>query len=139
MSPYALAKYSSELYAIKSRQTKNNLICIRPFNTFGPYQSEKAIIPELIIKCLLGKDIKTTSGEQTREFNYVENIIDGILLACNKITNLDHPINLGSKIQLKLKILVKKFISILTLNLNLKFQNETVQMKFGKCRPKINL
>ena len=109
MSPYALAKYSSELYArLKSRQTKNNLICIRPFNTFGPYQSEKAIIPELIIKCLLGKDIKTTSGEQTREFNYVENIIDGILLACNKITNLDHPINLGSNNPIKIKNLVKK-------------------------------
>ena len=109
MSPYALAKYSSELYArLKSRQTKNNLICIRPFNTFGPYQSEKAIIPELIIKCLLGKDIKTTSGEQTREFNYVENIIDGVLLACNKITNLDHPINLGSNNPIKIKNLVKK-------------------------------
>ena len=70
MSPYALAKYSSEMYArLKSRQSKNNLICIRPLNTFGPYQSEKAIIPEIIIKCLLGKEIKTTSGEQTREFN----------------------------------------------------------------------
>ena len=56
MSPYALGKYSSELYArLKSRQNKGNLICLRPFNTFGPYQSEKAIIPEIIVKCLLGK------------------------------------------------------------------------------------
>ena len=52
MSPYALAKYSSEMYArLKSRQSGHNLICIRPFNTFGPYQSEKAIIPEIIQSC----------------------------------------------------------------------------------------
>ena len=56
MSPYALAKYSSELYArLKSRQTKNNLICIRPLTLLVRIKV-KAIIPELIIKCLLGKD-----------------------------------------------------------------------------------
>ena len=109
MSPYALAKYSSEMYArLKSRQSKNNLICIRPFNTFGPYQSEKAIIPEIIIKCLLGKEIKTTSGEQTREFNYVDNIINGMLLVCQKVKHLDKPINLGSNNPIKIKNLVKK-------------------------------
>jgi UDP-glucose 4-epimerase len=109
MSPYALAKYSSELYArLKSRQSRNNLICIRPFNTFGPYQSEKAIIPEMIIKCLLGKEIKTTSGEQTREFNYIDNIIDGILLLCKKVKHMDKPINLGSNNPIKIKDLVKK-------------------------------
>ena len=109
MSPYALAKYSSEMYArLKSRQNKDNLICIRPFNTFGPYQSEKAIIPEIIIKCLLGKEIKTTSGEQTREFNYVDNIINGILLLCKKVKHLDKPINLGSNNPIKIKNLVKK-------------------------------
>ena len=109
MSPYALGKYSSELYArLKSRQNKNNLICLRPFNTFGPYQSEKAIIPEIIIKCLLGKEIKTTLGEQTREFNYVDNIINGIMLVCQKVKHLDKPINLGSNKPVKIKNLVKK-------------------------------
>ena len=109
MSPYALAKYSSELYArLKSRQSGKNLLCIRPFNTFGPYQSEKAIIPEIIIKCLLGKEIKTTSGEQTREFNYVDNIVNGIMLVSQKIKHLDKPINLGSNNPIKIKNLVRK-------------------------------
>ena len=109
MSPYALGKYSSELYAIlKSKQNKKNLICLRPFNTFGPYQSEKAIIPEIIIKCLLGKEIKTTLGNQTREFNYVDNIINGILLVTKKVKHSDKPINLGSNNPVKIKYLVKK-------------------------------
>ena len=109
MSPYSIGKYSSELYArLQSRRNGNQLICIRPFNTFGPYQSEKAIIPEIIIKCLLGKEIKTTLGEQTREFNYVSNIIDGVLLLCQKVKHLDKPINLGSNNPIKIKDLVKK-------------------------------
>jgi nucleoside-diphosphate-sugar epimerase len=80
MSPYGVTKYASELFSIlKSKHTNLNLICVRPFNTFGPYQSEKAIIPEIILKCLQNKEIKTTEGKQTREFNHVDNIIDGIL------------------------------------------------------------
>ena len=109
MSPYALSKYSSELYArLKCRQNKPNLICVRPFNTFGPYQSEKAIIPEIIIKCLLGKEVKTTLGEQTREFNYVDDIVNGIMLVCQKVKHLDKPINLGNNNPIKIKNLVKK-------------------------------
>ena len=108
-SPYALSKFSSELYAIlKSKERKNSLVCLRPFNTFGPYQSEKAIIPEIIIKCLLGKDIETTPGLQTREFNYVENIINAILLISKKIKHQEKPINIGSNNPIKIKDLVKK-------------------------------
>lgn len=109
MSPYALGKYSSELYAkLRCKQKNVNLLCLRPFNTFGPFQSEKAIIPELIIKCLQGKEIHTTYGEQTREFNYIDNIISGILLASKKIKNFDKPINIGSNNPIKIKLLVKK-------------------------------
>ena len=50
----------------------------------------KAIIPEIIIKCLLGQDIVTTPGEQTREFNYVDNIINGLLMISSKIDNYEN-------------------------------------------------
>jgi len=109
MSPYSLAKLSSESYVrLKARQSKINIACIRPFNTFGPYQSEKAIIPEMIIKCLRGEEIRTTLGKQTREFNFIDNIIDGFLLITKKVNNEDTPINLGSNQPIKIKNLVKK-------------------------------
>ena len=114
MSPYAIGKYSSELYSIlKNKKEKRNLICLRPFNTFGPFQSEKAIIPEIIIKCLMGKPVLTTPGDQTREFNYVENIIEAMLLTSSKLKNFDSPINIGSNKPIKIKNLVKK-IHLLT-------------------------
>tara|TARA_B100000929_G_scaffold266111_1_gene233586 strand:- start:2262 stop:3254 length:993 start_codon:yes stop_codon:yes gene_type:complete len=124
MSPYAIGKYSSELYSIlKSRQTGKKIICIRPFNTFGPFQSEKAIIPEIIIKCLLGKDIVTTPGQQTREFNYVSNIIEGLLIITLKINSSYKPINLGSNKPIQIKSLVKKIH---------KFTNSKSKLKIGK-------
>jgi UDP-glucose 4-epimerase len=109
MSPYGVTKYASELFALlKSKHTNINLLCLRPFNTFGPFQSEKAIIPEIIIKCLQNKEIKTTEGKQTREFNYVDNIIDGILLVNEKIKHSLDPINIGSNNPVSIKNLVKK-------------------------------
>jgi hypothetical protein len=39
-------------------------IILRPFNAYGPYQSSKAVIPELILKCLRGVPIECTAGER---------------------------------------------------------------------------
>ncbi len=109
ISPYAIGKYGGELYArMKRHQTKNEIICLRPFNTFGPYQSERAIIPELIMKCLRGEPIKTTQGKQTREFNYVANIVEGFLAAAHTEKIPDHPVNIGAGEEISIRDLVRK-------------------------------
>lgn len=89
ISPYSVTKYAGELYCrMKLEMKELPIVIIRPFNTFGPYQSAKAIIPELIIKCLKGEPVETTEGKQTREFNYVENIVDGFL-RCGIVEGID--------------------------------------------------
>ena len=109
ISPYAVGKYSGELYAnLKKHQDNGNIVCLRPFNTFGPYQSERAIIPELISKCIKGETIKTTEGTQTREFNYVDNIIDGFIASANIVDIPDQPINIGAGDEISIKSLVEK-------------------------------
>ena len=62
----------------------------------------------MIIKCLQNKEIKTTGGKQTREFNFIDNIIDGILFLNKKIKNSIDPINIGSNKPISIKQLVKK-------------------------------
>ena len=88
----------------------NNLpiVIIRPFNAFGPYQSARAIIPELIVNCLLGKPILTTEGKQTRDFNYISNLVDGFVLAGEKNSALGKIINLGSDTEISVKELATK-------------------------------
>lgn len=121
MSPYAVTKFASELFSIlKAKSSKIDLLCVRPFNTFGPFQSEKAIIPEMIIKCLQNREIKTTGGKQTREFNYIDNIIDGILFLNKKVKNSIDPINVGSNKPISIKNLVLKIHKLTKSNSNLR-------------------
>ena len=109
VSPYAVGKYAGELYSrMKRRQTEKEIVCIRPFNVFGPYQSDRAIIPELIIKCLTGVPVDTTAGEQTREFNYVDNIIDGFLAAAEKLPAPAEIMNIGSQEEISIADLAQK-------------------------------
>ena len=109
ISPYAVGKYAGECYAsMKRHQTAAEIVCVRPFNTFGPYQSERAVIPELIIRCLRGLPVETTTGKQTREFNYVDNIVDGLLAAAMASPAPDQPVNIGAQEEIAIRDLVTK-------------------------------
>ena len=108
ISPYAVGKYAGELYArMKNHENNMPIVFIRPFNTFGPYQSDRAVIPELIIKCLKGLPIETTEGKQTREFNYVDNIVDGFIAIAKHEPIFSEPINIGSNNEISIADLVK--------------------------------
>jgi len=114
MSPYSITKYAGELYCrMKQRMDSDtSIVLLRPFNTFGPYQSAKAVIPELIINCLLGNSIQTTKGEQTREFNYVENIVDGLIKAAAYPEKIDGIINIAAGEEIAICDLVKKIAEL---------------------------
>jgi len=108
VSPYSVGKYAGELYArMKKHQTGHEIIPVRAFNTFGPYQSDRAVIPELIIKCLRGVPIETTKGVQTREFNYVDSIVSGLIAAVSAAKVYDGVMNIGSNREIAIRDLVK--------------------------------
>lgn len=109
LSPYAVGKYAGELYArLKWQSINKPVVVLRPFNAFGPYQSPRAIIAEVIIKCLRGEDVLTTEGRQTRDFNFVENLVDGFILAGKENGIEGQVINLGSGIEIAIRELVEK-------------------------------
>lgn len=108
ISPYAISKYAGELYCrmFQDRNDSIPVIVLRGFNAFGPYQSSKAIIPELILDCLKGNPIRTTEGEQTREFCYVENLVDGIVAASTHSTPLSGVMNIATGREVRIRDLV---------------------------------
>lgn len=110
MSPYAITKYAGELYCRMKQRIGSGprVVIVRAFNTFGPYQSSKAVIPELVLKCLRGEPVSTTQGEQTREFNYVSNIVDGLLAAALHPARVDGPVNLASGEEVRIRDLVTR-------------------------------
>jgi UDP-glucose 4-epimerase len=97
ISPYSIGKYSGELYSLmKQRESNLPIVVVRPFNAFGPYQSTRAVIPELIVNCLRGHEVLTTEGKQTREFNFVTDLAEGIILAALCKNAVGEIINLGN-------------------------------------------
>jgi nucleoside-diphosphate-sugar epimerase len=114
ISPYAITKYAGELYCqMKQRiAVAPSIIITRAFNTFGPYQSAKAVIPELIIACLRGEHVRTTKGEQTREFNYVTNVVDGLMRAGSHEGEIEGPINIAAGEEVSIRDLVGKIAEL---------------------------
>ena len=114
ISPYAITKYAGEMYCrLKQRMDGSfPIIVVRPFNVYGPYQSSKAVIPELITNCLKGLPIRTTKGEQTREFNYVSDIVDGLIRAAEHKGRVDGPINIAAGREVPICDLVRTIAKI---------------------------
>jgi dTDP-glucose 4,6-dehydratase len=79
-SPYSACKIGADKLAESfylSFQTP--VVTIRPFNTFGPRQSARAVIPTIISQCLAGETVRLGSLHPTRDFNYVSNTVDAFL------------------------------------------------------------
>ncbi|MBX5496763.1 MAG: GDP-mannose 4,6-dehydratase [Bryobacteraceae bacterium] len=114
ISPYAITKYAGELYCHMKQRIggKPSVVILRPFNVFGPYQSSKAIIPELIINCLRGNPIRTTKGEQTREFNFVGNLVDALLMTAQYDGEIEGPINIAAGEEIAIRDLVMKIAEL---------------------------
>jgi nucleoside-diphosphate-sugar epimerase len=114
ISPYAITKYAGELYCrMKQRiEGETSVIIVRPFNVYGPYQSTKAVIPELIIGCLQGNAIRTTRGDQTREFNYVSDTVAGLIKAAEHVGRIEGVINIASGEEVAIRDLVRKIAEL---------------------------
>lgn len=72
------------------------VVTVRPFNTFGPRQSARAVTPTIITQILAGATVRLGNTAPTRDLNYVDNVVDGFLLAAAAPEAIGRTINLGS-------------------------------------------
>ncbi len=109
-SPYSASKIGADQLAMSfynSFDTKVSII--RPFNTFGPRQSARAVIPTIITQILNGeREIKLGSLHPTRDFTYVDDTVSGFLCALNNDSGIGKVINLGSGFEISIGDTVKK-------------------------------
>ena len=81
-SPYAASKYAAERFCRVFVDGRGwPIVMLRPFNAFGPAQTADRIIPEVIVRALRGQEVLMTQGRQTREFNFVEDLVDAMVRA----------------------------------------------------------
>jgi len=82
LSPYSVSKYAGERFCRMLHRGRGwPIVVVRPFNAYGPAQSPDRVIPEIIVRALRKERLAMTEGLQTREFNYVDDLVGGFLLA----------------------------------------------------------
>ena len=72
------------------------VVTVRPFNTFGPRQSARAVLPTIMSQCLAGGTVKLGNLSPTRDLNFVENTVEGFVMAASAPDAVGHTLNLGS-------------------------------------------
>lgn len=96
VSPYSVAKYAAERYCrMFVRAHGWPIVCLRPFNAYGPWQSPDRVVPEIIGRALRGEPLRMTQGRQTREFNHVEDLIEGFVRIAVADDVVGEIVNLG--------------------------------------------
>jgi dTDP-glucose 4,6-dehydratase len=96
-SPYSASKIGADMMAESFyRSFDLPVVTVRPFNTFGPRQSARAVIPTIISQCLQQGQVRLGSLTPTRDLNFVTNTVDGFVLAAQAPAAIGQVINLGS-------------------------------------------
>ncbi|MDP3722483.1 MAG: SDR family NAD(P)-dependent oxidoreductase [Candidatus Omnitrophota bacterium] len=107
-SPYAASKIGADKL-VESFGHSYGLpaVTVRPFNTFGPRQSARAVVPTIIMQCLTGDVVRLGNVSPTRDLNYVSDIVEGFIRAAVAADAVGQTINLGSGCETSIEELAK--------------------------------
>jgi len=97
INAYAASKSAAWLFCHMYHRTHGYpIVTVRPFTVYGPRQSTQALIPQVILSALRGEDFEMTGGEQTRDFTYVDDVVEGYVRASLSEKAIGQTINLGT-------------------------------------------
>jgi len=96
-SPYSASKIGADKLAESFHLSYGlPVVTVRPFNTYGPRQSARAVIPAIIVQCLAGQAVKLGNLDPVRDFTYVSDTVEGFLRAASTAQAVGMTVNLGS-------------------------------------------
>jgi NAD dependent epimerase/dehydratase len=131
-SPYSASKIGADAMAMSFFNTFNLPVTIaRPFNTYGPRQSARAVIPTIISQIASGKkQIKLGDVTPTRDFNYVADTCRGFLelALCDKA--IGEAVNIGSNFEISIGDTLNLIRELM--NSNVEFITEEQRIRPGK-------
>jgi dTDP-glucose 4,6-dehydratase len=130
-SPYSASKISADKMAESFYRSFDIPIAVaRPFNTYGPRQSARAIIPAIIIQLLSGnKKCKVGSLEPIRDFVYIKDTVEGFAAIARSDNTVGETINIASQSGISIGDLAKKIIKMIKPGASLMFDKKRVRPK----------
>jgi NAD dependent epimerase/dehydratase len=112
-SPYSASKISAESISISyHRSFKTPVVVVRPFNTFGPRQSARAVIPTIISQALTKDVISLGAIHTLRDYTYATDTAHGLMLAARSNSALGQVINLGTGRSVTIGEIAQKVIDL---------------------------
>jgi len=116
-SPYSASKIGADKIAESFYRSFNLPVAIiRPFNTYGPRQSARAVIPTIITQALTKEKIFLGSLHPTRDYTYVKDVVEGFIKVAESSKSVGEVINIGSNFEISIGDLANKIISLIGKN-----------------------
>ncbi|TDA95515.1 NAD-dependent 4,6-dehydratase LegB [Halomonas marinisediminis] len=114
-SPYSASKIGADQIALSFyRSFSTPVTVIRPFNTYGPRQSARAVIPTIITQIASGqRDLKLGALHPTRDFSYVDDTVAGFIRMAECDDVLGEVVNIGSGFEISIEDTVRLIADIM--------------------------
>ena len=130
-SPYAASKIGADQIAYSFFSSFNSPVSIcRPFNTYGPRQSLRAVIPTIIVQLINGvQKIKLGNIDTTRDFNFVKDTVSGFIAIMLNENSNGEVFNIGSNYEIS----ISKVLEVISNKMNL---NVEIEIEQKRTRPK---
>jgi dTDP-glucose 4,6-dehydratase len=112
-SPYSASKISADKLAESFyRSFDVPVVTLRPFNTYGPRQSRRAVIPTIISQVLVDNVLRLGNLDASRDLTFVSDTVDGFLQVAEKPGILGETMNLGTGSEIRVRDLAREIFSL---------------------------
>lgn len=129
-SPYSASKIGADkMVEAFACSFDLNAVIARPFNTFGPRQSPRAVIPTIVTQLMKGPEVHLGALTPTRDLNYVTNTVDGFLAAARGPFTKGQSLNFGSGQEISIGDLVLKIGQIMGVTPNVTCETTRIRPK----------
>ncbi|MBL7129822.1 MAG: GDP-mannose 4,6-dehydratase [Candidatus Omnitrophica bacterium] len=132
-SPYSASKIGADKIAESFFDSYNlPITIIRPFNTYGPRQSLRAIIPTIISQALIKNNIEAGSLTPRRDFTYVQDTVEAFIKIAESEKCMGKTVNIGSNYDISIKQLIQKISKIMGKEIKTIQKKERVRPEFSE-------
>ena len=127
-SPYAATKVAADQLGLSYQRSFDTPVAIvRPFNTYGPRQSARAVIPTIVTQALSRETIELGATDTTRDFLYVGDTVDG-MMRCGSADGVEGDvINLGTGVEVSIVEVVQRVLSLLQRDVPVSFDDDRLR------------
>jgi NAD dependent epimerase/dehydratase len=120
-SPYSATKIGADQLALSFYRSFDMPVSIlRPFNTYGPRQSARAVIPTIITQLANGKkQVKLGALSPTRDFNFIKDTVAGFIAMMNSDTVVGEVVNIGSNFEISIGDTAKTIAELMNVSVEI--------------------